>query len=67
MLCLLLPFLRDHPNRHPRTILIDSQGKIAYDALGSIAGELRAEIAKLGPDYEFLLPKPKQAPCVAPT
>jgi AhpC/TSA family len=34
----------------PRTVLIDSQGKIAYDAVGSTADEPRTEIAKLGPE-----------------
>jgi hypothetical protein len=49
----------------PRLVLIDSQGKIAYDAVGPTGDELRAAIAKLGREYEFLSPKPKQAPCVA--
>ncbi len=48
----------------PRTMLVDSQGKIAYDAGGMDDDELRKEIAKLGPEYTPLLPKPKQTPCV---
>jgi hypothetical protein len=34
----------------PRTMLVDAQGKIAYDA------ERMDEIAKLGPEYAPLLP-----------
>jgi thiol-disulfide isomerase/thioredoxin len=49
----------------PRTMLVDAQGKIAYDAEGMDEDELRKEIAKLGPEYAPLLPKPKVAPCVA--
>jgi thiol-disulfide isomerase/thioredoxin len=49
----------------PRTMLVDAQGKIAYDVEGMDEDELRKEIAKLGPEYAPLLPKPKQTPCVA--
>jgi hypothetical protein len=49
----------------PRTMLVDAQGKIAYDVEGMDEDELRKEIAKLGPEYSPLLPKPKQTPCVA--
>jgi thiol-disulfide isomerase/thioredoxin len=49
----------------PRTMLVDAQGKIAYDAEGMEEDELRKEIAKLGTEYAPLLPKPKQIPCVA--
>ena len=49
----------------PRTMLVDAHGKIAYDAEGMDEDELRKEIAKLGPEYAPLLPKPKQTPCVA--
>jgi hypothetical protein len=49
----------------PRTVLIDAKGKIGYDAMGSDENELRTEIAKLGPEYEFLSLKPKHVPCVA--
>jgi hypothetical protein len=48
----------------PRTMLIDAQGKIIYDASG-IDDALRTEITKLGPEYAALAPKPKQVPCVA--
>jgi hypothetical protein len=47
-------------------MLVNAQGKIAYDAEGMDGDELRKEIAKLGPEYAPLLPKPKVAPCVAP-
>ncbi len=49
----------------PRTMLVNAQGKITYDAGGMDEDELRKEIAKLGPEYAPLLPKPKQTPCVA--
>jgi thiol-disulfide isomerase/thioredoxin len=49
----------------PRTMLIDAQGKIIYDASGMDEDSLRTEIAKLGPEYAALAPKPKQVPCVA--
>jgi thiol-disulfide isomerase/thioredoxin len=49
----------------PRTMLIDAQGKIVYDAIGMDEDALRTEIAKLGPEYAALAPKPKQVPCVA--
>jgi hypothetical protein len=46
-------------------MLVDAQEKIAYDAEGIDEDELRKEIAKLGPEYAPLLPKPKVAPCVS--
>jgi thiol-disulfide isomerase/thioredoxin/outer membrane lipoprotein-sorting protein len=49
----------------PRTMLIDAQGKIIYDASGMDEDALRTEIAKLGPEYAALAPKPKHVPCVA--
>ena len=49
----------------PRTILIDAQGKIVYDASGMDEDQLRTEIAKLGSEYAALAPKPKEAPCTA--
>jgi hypothetical protein len=49
----------------PRTILIDANGKITYDASGMDEDKLRTEIAKLGPEYASLAPKPKQAPCMS--
>ena len=49
----------------PRTMLIDAQGKIVYDAVGLDEDALRTEITKLGPEYVALAPKPKAAPCMA--
>lgn len=49
----------------PRTMLIDAQGKIVYDAVGLDEDALRTEITKLGPEYTALAPKPKAAPCMA--
>jgi thiol-disulfide isomerase/thioredoxin len=49
----------------PRTMLVDAQGKITYDASGMDEDKLRTEIARRGPDYASLAPKPKQAPCTA--
>ena len=49
----------------PRTMLVDAQGKITYDASGTDEDKLRTQIARLGPDYASLAPKPKQAPCTA--
>jgi hypothetical protein len=46
-------------------MLVDDQGKVAYDASGMDEDELRKEIAKLGPEFVPLLPKPKVAPCAA--
>jgi hypothetical protein len=51
------------PSGIPRTVLVDAQGKIVYDAIAPNDDQLRTEIAKLGPEYVSLLPK--QAPCVA--
>jgi thiol-disulfide isomerase/thioredoxin len=47
----------------PRTLLIDEQGKVAYDASGGSEDDLRAAVAKLGPEYASLAPKPQQVPC----
>jgi hypothetical protein len=49
----------------PRTVLVDGQGKIVYDMIAPNEDDLRREIAKLGPEYASLRPKPKQAPCAA--
>lgn len=35
----------------PRTLLIDAQGKIVYDASGGPESDLRSAIAKLDPEY----------------
>ena len=48
-----------------RLIPGQASGKIAYDVEGMDEDELRKQIAKLGPEYAPLLPKPKQTPCVA--
>ena len=45
-------------------MLIDAKEKIIYDAIGMDEDALRTEIAKLGPEYAALAPKPKQVPCV---
>jgi thiol-disulfide isomerase/thioredoxin len=49
----------------PRTMLIDSQGKVVFDGMGDNEFELRASIAKLGPEYASIALKPQPAPCVA--
>lgn len=49
----------------PRIVLVDSNGTIVFDTTGSDEDKLRAHLAKLGPDYLNLAPKPKPAPCVA--
>jgi thiol-disulfide isomerase/thioredoxin len=49
----------------PRTVLIDAQGKVVYDRAGYSEEDLRTEIAKLGPQYAPLSPKPKETPCIA--
>ena len=46
-------------------MLIDAAGKVTYDAVGMNEDDLRAQIAKLGPEYAASAPKPKQSPCVA--
>jgi thiol-disulfide isomerase/thioredoxin len=46
----------------PRIMLVDGGGKVVYD--GSADDDsLRGEIAKLGPEYVSLKPKPKENPC----
>jgi thiol-disulfide isomerase/thioredoxin/outer membrane lipoprotein-sorting protein len=47
----------------PRYLLIDANGKVAYDAMGPTPDDLRGEIAKLGPEYASLAAKAKQSPC----
>ena len=49
----------------PRTVLIDVNGKIVYDRSGENDDQLLAAVAKLGPDYAFLVPKLQPNPCVA--
>jgi len=49
----------------PRTILIDVTGKIVYDSSGDNDDQLLAAVAKLAPEYAFLVPKLQPNPCVA--
>lgn len=52
------------PSGIPRIVLADAQGQIVYDG-GASEDALRNHIAKLGPEFKELAPKPKPAPCVA--
>lgn len=52
-------------NGIPRTLLIDADGKVVFDKINSGDSEVRAAIAKLGPDYAFLAPKAEPVPCLA--
>jgi thiol-disulfide isomerase/thioredoxin len=49
----------------PRAMLVDAQGLIAYDTTGVDGDKLRTHLAKLGPEFASLAPKPKSAPCAA--
>lgn len=49
----------------PRTILVDREGKVVFDEMSSNESELRSAIAKLGPQYASLAPKPQPPACVA--
>ena len=49
----------------PRTMLIDAQGKVVLDRMSVRDDELRAAIAKLGPEYASIAPEPKVEPCIA--
>jgi thiol-disulfide isomerase/thioredoxin len=50
----------------PRTVLVDAGGQIVYDGTGMDESHLRTHLAKLGPQFRDLTPKPPQpAPCVA--
>jgi thiol-disulfide isomerase/thioredoxin len=53
------------PSGIPRVLLIDASGKVVFDTMISTEDQLRAEIAKLGPDLASLAPKPEVAPCIA--
>lgn len=44
-------------NGIPRTLLIDANGKVVFDKINCGDSELRAQIAKLGPEYASLEPK----------
>lgn len=46
----------------PRVMLVNSGGKVVYDGPMN-EDDLRSEIAKLGPEYASMGPKPKEAPC----
>ena len=48
----------------PHVILVDSTGTIVYDGTGEDANELRAHIAKLGPEFKSLAPE--SGPCTIP-
>jgi thiol-disulfide isomerase/thioredoxin len=49
----------------PRAVLVDAQGMIVYDTTGVDGDKLRTHLAKLGPEFASLAPKPKPAPCAA--
>jgi thiol-disulfide isomerase/thioredoxin len=49
----------------PRIVLIDAQGQVVYDRTGENEDQLRTHLAKLGPEYASLAPKPKLAPCTS--
>jgi thiol-disulfide isomerase/thioredoxin len=50
----------------PRTVLVDARGQIVYDGTGMDESHLRTHLAKLGPEFRDLTPKPPQpTPCVA--
>lgn len=51
------------PSGIPRTLLIDSNGKVVFDGFGVEDSALRREIARLGPEYVSLAPKVAQTPC----
>jgi thiol-disulfide isomerase/thioredoxin len=48
----------------PRVILVDAKGQIVYDGTGGDEDRVRLHIAKLGPEFADLAPRPKAAtPC----
>ncbi len=49
-------------NGYPRTLLIDSQGKVVYDRPGLDEQKFRDVVSGLGPEYESLISQP---PCDA--
>jgi thiol-disulfide isomerase/thioredoxin len=51
-------------SRIPRTILVNSQGRVVYDDAGQTEEEVRSAVARLGPEYASLAPKTQQTPCV---
>jgi hypothetical protein len=52
-------------NGIPRTLLIDAQGKVLLDTVSGSEDEIRAAVAKLGPEYASIAPKPQPIPCMA--
>jgi thiol-disulfide isomerase/thioredoxin len=50
----------------PRLMLVDAQGTIVFDTTGSDENKLREHLAKLGPEYADLAPKPKPSPGAEP-
>lgn len=48
----------------PRLVLVDAEGQIVYDG-GGDEDKLRTHLAKLGPEFQELAPKPVAAPCVS--
>ena len=51
----------------PRMILVDSTGRVTYDAIGQHEDDLRNQLVKLGPEFASLAPKPKSSPCAVAT
>jgi len=50
----------------PRVVLVDGNGRIAFDGNGSSEDRLRSHLAELSPEFRDLAPKPQQPPpCVA--
>lgn len=43
----------------PRLLLVDAQGQVVYDTTSTDIDALRAHLAKLGPEFQDLAPKPK--------
>ena len=52
-------------NGIPRTVLVDAQGTVVYDATDSNEDHLRTAIAKLGPEFAALQTKPRETPGIA--
>jgi thiol-disulfide isomerase/thioredoxin len=48
----------------PRLVLVDAEGQVAYDGDGD-ESKLRVHLAKLGPEYQELAPKPAAPPCAS--
>src|SRR3569833_2390196 len=47
----------------PHLVLVDANGIVAYDTTGGDENRLRTHIAKLGPEFAGLAPKPRVPPC----